>query len=112
MHQTAEACACTTLHLLTIATVHPINVQEAQAEAEILMQDRGQMVQVGSQVCIRDECGTARFRIVDSADADAVSALVSANSPLGRALIGRRVGDLVSFRAPAGVLSVTVVEVA
>ena len=36
---------------------------------------------------------------------------VSAESPIGRALLGRRLGDEVRFRAPGGVLSVTVVNV-
>ena len=60
---------------------------------------------------IRDEDGDVEFRIVDRAEADAIAERVSADSPLGRALLGRRVGDLVSFRAPGGVLAVTVVEV-
>jgi len=36
---------------------------------------------------------------------------VSCDSPLGRALIGRHVGDRVEFRAPGGVLAVIVVAV-
>jgi hypothetical protein len=36
---------------------------------------------------------------------------VSAESPLGHALLGRRAGEQVRFRAPGGVLAVTVVEV-
>jgi transcription elongation factor GreA len=38
-------------------------------------------------------------------------AVVSPNSPLGLALIGRRVGDRVSYEAPSGPLEVEVVEV-
>lgn len=37
--------------------------------------------------------------------------LMSPNSPLGLALIGHRAGDVVSFEAPAGARSVTVVGV-
>jgi transcription elongation factor GreA len=68
-------------------------------------------VRIGSLVSIRDDDGEAEFRIVEAHEADAIAERVSAESPLGRALLGRRVGDLVRFRAPAGVLAVTVVDV-
>lgn len=38
-------------------------------------------------------------------------AVVSPNSPLGQALIGRKKGDLVTYEAPSGQLEVEVVEV-
>jgi transcription elongation factor GreA len=68
-------------------------------------------VRVGSRVRIRDVDGDAEFRLVDPAEADVTAERVSVSSPLGRALLGRHEGDEVRFRAPGGVLSVTVVEV-
>jgi transcription elongation factor GreA len=38
-------------------------------------------------------------------------AVVSPNSPLGQALMGRRAGDRVSYDAPSGALEVEIVEV-
>jgi transcription elongation GreA/GreB family factor len=70
------------------------------------------VVRIGSRVCIRDDDGEAEFHIVEPSDADAFEGRVSSAGPLGRALLGRRVGDLVHFRAPGGELAVTVVEVA
>ncbi len=76
------------------------------------MPDRGSsVVSIGSRVRVRDEDGETAFRIVYPMDADAVAERVSAESPLGRALIGRYVGDLVRYRAPGGLLAVTIVEV-
>lgn len=75
------------------------------------MTDTAGVIRIGSRVCIRDEDGQAAFQIVVPVEADAVADRVSVESPLGRALVGRRVGDLVRYRAPGGVLSVTVVEV-
>ncbi len=60
---------------------------------------------------VRDADGEAEFNIVPSEEADIAEERVSAESPLGRALLGRRLGDEVRFRAPGGVLAVTVVEV-
>jgi transcription elongation factor GreA len=68
-------------------------------------------IRIGSRVCVRDDDGEVVFQIVDPAEADARASRVSAASPLGRALLDRHVGDLVHFRAPGGVLAVTVVEV-
>jgi transcription elongation factor GreA len=69
------------------------------------------VIRIGSRVCVRDEDGEAEFHIVDPAEADAVAERVSADSPIGRALLGRHVGDLVRFRAPVGVLAVKVLEI-
>lgn len=65
------------------------------------------IVRLGSQVRIRDADGTETFRIVPPEEADALADRVSADSPLGRALLGHRVGDQVAFRAPGGALVVT-----
>lgn len=76
------------------------------------MTESSGVVRIGSWVSIRDGDGDAEFRIVEPAEADAIADRVSAESPLGRALLGRRVGDRVQFRAPGGVLAVTVTSVA
>ncbi len=73
--------------------------------------EAARVVRIGSRVRIRDADGNAEFSVVDPEEADAVAERVSASSPLGRALLGRQVGDEVRFRAPGGVLAVTVVTV-
>jgi transcription elongation factor GreA len=42
------------------------------------------------------------YQIVGETEADARVGRISYNSPLGRALIGRSVGDEVEFSAPSG----------
>ncbi len=69
------------------------------------------LIQMGSRVRIGDADGEAEFCIVPSEDADVAAQRVSAESPLGRALLGRRLGEEVRFRAPGGVLTVTIVAV-
>jgi transcription elongation factor GreA len=69
------------------------------------------VIRLGSRVRVHDSDGEVEFCVVEAGDADAVAERVSAESPLGRALIGRRVGDEVRFRAPLGVRAVTVVRV-
>ena len=43
-----------------------------------------------------------RYRIVGEYEADVRSGLVSINSPIARALIGKRVGDSVDVNTPGG----------
>jgi transcription elongation GreA/GreB family factor len=69
------------------------------------------LVHMGSRVRIRDDDGEEEFSIVPPEDADVSAERVSAESPLGRALLGRRLGEEVQYRAPGGVLTVTVVAV-
>ena len=66
----------------------------------------GQVVQLGSRVCIRDADGDDELYVAPPEEADAVADRISAHSPLGQARLGRHVGDVVRFRAPAGVLAV------
>ena len=75
------------------------------------MNETTSTVRIGSRVRVRDSYGDAEFSVVEPAEADITDERISAESPLGRALLGRHVGDQVRFRAPGGVLSVTVVEV-
>jgi transcription elongation factor GreA len=75
------------------------------------MIDTSGIIRIGSRVRIQDADGVAEFRLVQPEDADAVAERVSCESPLGRALLGRRTGEEVRFHAPGGVLTVTVVEV-
>ena len=68
-------------------------------------------VQVGTRVRLQDLDGEADYALVRPEDADPFAGLVSADCPLGRALLGRAPGDRVSVRAPGGVRVVTVVAV-
>jgi transcription elongation factor GreA len=80
------------------------------------------VIRVGSRVRIRDEDAEeefdherqllgAVFTIVAECEADAFADRISAESPFGRALLGHQVGERVRFRAPGGIVGVTVVAV-
>ena len=69
------------------------------------------MVRVGSWVRVRDVDGEEEFAVVPPEDADITARRISSESPLGRALLGRRAGDEVRFRGPGGLLSATIVRI-
>lgn len=52
-----------------------------------------------------------RYQIVGEDEADAKSGLISLNSPIARALIGKAEGDIVQVVAPAGARELEIVKV-
>jgi transcription elongation factor GreA len=52
-----------------------------------------------------------RYQIVGEDEADAKSGLISVNSPIARALIGKAEGDIVQVVAPAGARELEIVKV-
>ena len=55
--------------------------------------------------------GEERYTIVNSDEADPAHGRISAQSPVGRALLRARCGDEVRVRTPGGVRVLTIVEV-
>ncbi|MBA2770777.1 MAG: transcription elongation factor GreA [Sphingomonas sp.] len=63
----------------------------------------GKKVVFGATVTLRDEDKKkVRYQLVGQVEADARDGRISFNSPLGRALIGREVGDEVEVSTPSG----------
>jgi transcription elongation factor GreA len=79
------------------------------ASAEVGEAPSGETIQAGMVVTTLDEDGDELTFLLGSRE-DRVNGLpvVSAQSPLGRALVGARIGDLVRYEAPAGTFAVTV----
>jgi transcription elongation factor GreB len=73
--------------------------------------DRGRVF-FGAWVTIEDARGaTRRYRIVGPDEFDLEPGYVSMDSPLGRALLGRHIGDELDVKLPAGVLAVVVTAI-
>jgi transcription elongation factor GreA len=52
------------------------------------------------------------YKLVTSEDADVANGCISTTSPIGRALIGKKVGDTVKFQIPGGAREFEIVRVA
>lgn len=63
-------------------------------------------IDLGSVVTVQEEGedATETYIIVGAAEADPTAGKISNESPLGRALMGRKVGDMVAIKAPAGTI--------
>jgi transcription elongation factor GreA len=81
-------------------------------EAQVGDAPEGDAVAAGMVVTTTDEDGGRdEFLVGSREDRPQGLSVVSANSPLGQALMGARVGTTVSYAAPAGEFSVTVTAV-
>ena len=70
-------------------------------------------IQVGNRVTIQEEGFSEQeeYEIVGVAEADPGIGKISNESPMGKALLGKRVGDRVQIDAPAGTYYVKVLKV-
>ena len=68
-------------------------------------------VQIGSTVKVKSEDGPETFLIVGSAEAKPSQGRISNESPVGRALLGKKKGEKVVVKVPAGDFAYTIVEI-
>jgi transcription elongation factor GreA len=74
--------------------------------------EKSDFIQVGSKVTIQEDGYDKEvYKIVGPAEASPRDGFISNESPLGRALMDRRAGDLVSVDAPDGSFTIRVLKV-
>jgi len=75
-------------------------------------EQRGDKVFFGATVELADEAGArSTYVIVGEDETDSAAGRISWRSPVGRALLGKRAGDIVLVRRPAGELEIEVLSV-
>ena len=73
---------------------------------------RNDKVQVGSTVIVaEDGCKPETFQIVGTAEADPRLGRISNESPIGKALLGKKAGDSIDARTPGGILRLHIVSI-
>ncbi len=70
-------------------------------------------VNVGNKVKVHniDTDEDAEYKIVSTAEADPIMFLISDDSPLGKALIGQRMGASVNVETPMGIVKYTITNI-
>lgn len=88
-------------------------LEERLLESEVVEARRDGEADLGERVTVLDlETGaTTDYRIVGSGESDPAALEVSYLSPIGAALLGTRVGDVVEVAAPRGVRRLEIVEI-
>ena len=79
----------------------------------VIKSSKKDFVEVGSKLKYLDieENEEYEFTIVGTAEADLTKNKISNESPVGNALLGRKAGDVVSVKVPAGVTTLTIKKV-
>jgi transcription elongation factor GreA len=89
-------------------------IEQCLREAVILNTNgkKHRVVELGSLVTVAREDGRTRtYTIVSSLEASPNDGKISDESPMGRALVGRKRGEAITVEAPAGALTYTITEV-
>ena len=83
--------------------------------AEVVVEDEVDLdkISVGCQIKILDleDNSELTYKIVGSTEANSLKGKISNESPLGRSLLGTKIGDVVTVEAPMGELQYKVLEI-
>jgi transcription elongation factor GreA len=91
-----------------------LELERLLASAKVIEEPtvRGDFVRMGAHIKVVDSEGDEEtYYLVGSHEADPRKGLISNESPIGRALIGKRVGDEVTVVAPAGAFNLKILEI-
>jgi transcription elongation factor GreA len=91
-----------------------LTLEAMLSNAVIIEKDNGQtgVVALGSKVTIKEGNGKPEvYQLVGAAESDPKDGRISNESPIGKALLGRKVGDDIKVNAPSGTLTFRVVAI-
>jgi transcription elongation factor GreA len=91
-----------------------IQTIEVQLRNSVLIEKNGHSdaVHIGSVVTVYEEdMGEETYQIVGSAEADPLNGKISNESPIGQALLGAKVNDVVKAETPGGEIEFKVVKI-
>jgi transcription elongation factor GreA len=90
-----------------------IKALEAKLKVAVVVAptERGALVELGSRVRVNADGEETTLQVVSSAEANSREGRISSASPVGAALMGRRVGDEVTIITPGGELHYEVLEI-
>lgn len=90
-------------------------IEKILKNAEVVVEDEVDLdtISVGCKVKVHDMefDEDMEFKIVGSTEANSLQGKISNESPVGKALIGSKVGELVSVEMPTGVMEYKVLEI-
>jgi transcription elongation factor GreA len=88
-----------------------LELQDKLKRAVIIEAQRTDMVVIGSKVLVEYNGKQKEFSLVGSNEANPLAGLISNESPIGLALIGKKVGETAEVKAPSGVIRYTITAI-
>ena len=87
-------------------------VENILQNVEIIKKPRGDSkVQLGSSVKLKADGKTKEFQVVGTVEADPLNGKISDESPIGRALLGKKEGESVEIVTPAETATYKIVDI-
>jgi transcription elongation factor GreA len=83
-------------------------LEELLKQVTIISNNHSSIIKLGSMVKVNTGSGNETFTVVGEWEADPKESKISHESPLGKALIGKKVGEKVEVDAPAGKIIYTI----
>ncbi len=87
-------------------------LEELLRHSSIIKKSNGiDSVRIGSKVKVQKNKETTMYTIVGSNEADPSNGFISNESPIGRSLLGKKVGDTSTFVSPKGEVSCRILAI-
>lgn len=86
-------------------------VEELLKNGQIIDPEDSEGIAIGSEVRVEKDGVEEVFHIVGEFEADPLAKKLSATSPIGKALLGKKEGDIVSVEVPAGTLKYKILNI-
>lgn len=88
-------------------------IEHILQNVEVIKAPKGDSkIQLGSKVTLKGAGKTKEFQVVGTVEADPLNGKISDESPIGKALLGKKVGDDVEITTPAETTSYNIVAIA
>jgi len=88
------------------------DIEHILQNVEIIKGSKSDKVSLGSQVTLNCNGKTKEFQVVGTVEADPLNGKISDESPIGQALLGKKVGEAVEIKTPAEISSYKIVSIA
>ena len=85
-------------------------IEDVLLNAEIIKSSKSSTVSLGSKVELRTGKKTVNYHVVGPVEADPLEGKISNESPIGIALMGKKVGDTATITTPKGDIEYEVVS--
>jgi transcription elongation factor GreA len=88
-------------------------LEELLKQVSLIKEDAGgksTAVELGSEVTLTVDGNREVYRVVGEWEADPTEKKISHESPLGKALLGKKIGESIEVEAPAGKIQYTIVS--
>lgn len=86
-------------------------IEDILLNAELIKSGSKSKVSLGSKVELKTGAKTVTYHVVGPVEADPLEGKISNESPIGAALMGKKVGDVATITTPKGDISYEIVQI-